>query len=133
MGKFMSHEGLANGVFDEGYCSASGVLLPWENQLTNTISSLQLLVERLSSDYQALNPKMRKPYHGKDIATRIVGAMLPSLSLSTAAFLDKEICQRRCGLFLAATEQFQKTFPSEFEAKELPGLRKACFAMHPIP
>lgn len=64
MSKFLTHEGLASNVLNNHFCSASGVTQPWQQWLTNNDSLLELIVERMGSDWLALSPKMRKAWNG---------------------------------------------------------------------
>lgn len=64
MGKFVTHEAIASNVLNLGCCTARGVTLPWQQYLTNSSELLDLVVERMSSDWLSLTPKMRKAWNG---------------------------------------------------------------------
>lgn len=68
-GKFLLHEAVAFGCFNEGYCGASGPLQAWDSVLVNSKKVVHLLVDRLAGDFEALNPRMRRPYSAKDVKT----------------------------------------------------------------
>lgn len=68
MSKFMTHESLASNVLNMQFCSAAGVTQPWQQHLTNNDAVLSLVVERMSSDWNALSPKMRKAWNGATLA-----------------------------------------------------------------
>ena len=71
MGKVLTHEPIANGVLNVGWCSATNSCQVWEHQLVNTEEVLVLLTQRLEGDYNALAPKMRRAYKQADIEPRI--------------------------------------------------------------
>lgn len=66
MGKILTHDAVASGVFDRDYTSGWGQLSAWESQLTNSPEVLELLTKRMELDYSSLNPKQRKAYGGKE-------------------------------------------------------------------
>ena len=66
MPKFLTHEPLASGWFNNDYCSGTGTLQSWSKALTNTEGLAKLLVSRMEKDYVALAIKMRKPW-GKEV------------------------------------------------------------------
>lgn len=66
MPKFLTHEPLASGWFNNDYCSGTGTLQSWSKALTNTEELAKLLVSRMEKDYVALAIKMRKPW-GKEV------------------------------------------------------------------
>jgi len=65
--KFISHEPLAHGFFNKSFNGAGGALSPWDGQLQNSDSSVNLMVDRLKSDYEGLTSKMRRPYGFKEV------------------------------------------------------------------
>ena len=65
--KLMSHEPLATGLFNLNFTSDKGQWAAWQTVLVNNEPLLQLLVSRMSNDYEQLTPKMRKPFAMKDI------------------------------------------------------------------
>ena len=67
MNRFISHDGLAAGVFNRDFCTALPVSAAWSTQLTNTLDLLHLLCSRLENDYVNLRPNMRKAFSGKDV------------------------------------------------------------------
>lgn len=71
MQKFISHEPIANCIFNLGHATSSSSLEVWEPFLANTTESLLLLAERMEGDYMALAPKMRKCYKQSDIETQL--------------------------------------------------------------
>lgn len=62
MHRFLTHDAIHNGAFNRDFSSTPGQLSCWSAELTNSPQILSLLIERLESDWVALNPKMRKPY-----------------------------------------------------------------------
>ena len=67
MPRFINHDGIAEGLLNGGFCSGTGPHLSWKTQLTNNEQSLQLMLNRMESDWCALSPKMRKPWNLKDL------------------------------------------------------------------
>ena len=67
MGKMLTHDSLARGMWRQDYCSASSSMDAWAGVLSSTKEILLLTVERMQHDYMALNAKMRKPYGGKEV------------------------------------------------------------------
>lgn len=64
MSKFVTHEGIASNVLNLHCCTAQGVTLPWQQFLTNSDRLLDLMVQRMASDWLALTPKSRKAWNG---------------------------------------------------------------------
>ena len=65
--KFVNHDGIAEGLLNHGYCTASGGLQPWKQYLTNSQPLLDLLVVRMEKDFAATAVKSRKPWNVKDL------------------------------------------------------------------
>ena len=74
--RFISHEPLASGLLNTTFNGAGGGLAPWDSQLQNSVASVNLLVDRLKSDFEGLSVKMRRPYGLKDVESQIVGKSL---------------------------------------------------------
>ena len=110
MGRFMTHEPIAAGAFNRDYCSTTSVMASWQAELSNTLPILELLLQRLESDYLGLHPKMRKAYGLKEV----------------------EACQRNCAAFLATCAAFKSKYPEKFVAQEEPGLLKASLGWVPV-
>ena len=64
MTKFLNHDGVAHGVFNQNYCSGAG---SWERWLHNSAELLDLLLERMRKDWESMAMKMRKPWSQKDL------------------------------------------------------------------
>jgi len=71
MGKFVTHEALSLGYFNRNFTGGTGLLQAWSLELTNSPTSLDFLIQRLRTDYERLNPKMRRAYGAKDIVAWI--------------------------------------------------------------
>ena len=69
MPKFIHHEPLAMDLFNDGHSTASGFLQPWNKYLSNNVELLELLLDRMESDYASLAAKMRKPFGVKEVET----------------------------------------------------------------
>ena len=67
MNRFISHDGLAAGVFNRDFCTAQPVSTAWSTQLTNAPDLLELLCSRLENDFVNLRPNTRKAFTGKDV------------------------------------------------------------------
>ena len=141
MGKFISHESLAMGVWNRDHCTALPAMSTWAAELTNTNELLLLLCDRLETDYISQNAKMRRAYSGKDVAAwqspqsaMVVHDCLHSyFSMSSCCGLFlQEMLQRRCGMFLAAIKAFEKQCPKAFVTQELAGLWKSFLDLIPV-
>lgn len=69
-GQFFSEPGATScppGAWNREFCSASSSMQPWDSQLTNTVDTLTLVIERMTHDWTCLNAKMRKAHNFKDI------------------------------------------------------------------
>lgn len=69
MGKMLTHDSIAKGMWRRDYCSASTSMESWTSVLSSTQEILLLTIERMQHDYSTLNPKIRKPYGGKEVDT----------------------------------------------------------------
>lgn len=67
MGKFMSHEPLAQGMFNIPYNCAYTSVGAWKDVLENTEPILLLLCDRMESDWQNLAPRMRKHWQAGQV------------------------------------------------------------------
>ena len=67
MVKFLNHEALASNLFFEGTSVNTSLQAAWVEQCTMTLPALKLLCQRMESDWQKLNPKMRKPWASRDL------------------------------------------------------------------
>lgn len=70
--RFISHEPLASGLLNTNFNGAGGGLAPWDSQLQNSVTSVNLMVDRLKSDYEGLASKMRRPYGLKEVEPPIL-------------------------------------------------------------
>ncbi|CAK9068466.1 unnamed protein product [Durusdinium trenchii] len=68
--RFLNHETLSANLLNGGFCSATGILAPWKQQLTNSPALLRILVVRLEKDWLAIAPKNRRPWNLKDVDSR---------------------------------------------------------------
>lgn len=62
MPKFLNHDGIERGVFNGTFSGATGNFTAWERDLANTPKIVEILRERMRSDWEALPVKMRKPW-----------------------------------------------------------------------
>lgn len=69
--KFINHDGIAEGVLNINYSTASGFLLPWKSHLTNTAVLLDLVLVRLERDWTETPAKSRKPWGLKDLVPQM--------------------------------------------------------------
>ena len=70
MQKFLTHEAIAGGYFNEDFNGGVGIFSAWAGELTNNARVVDFLIQRLPTDYERLNPKMRKAFGAKDVALR---------------------------------------------------------------
>ena len=70
MGKFITHEAVAAGVFSQSY--APPMDGPWAPLLSNESEGvMEYFLLRLEGDYETLHVKQRKAYSGKDLEPRL--------------------------------------------------------------
>lgn len=67
MGKFVTHEPVAAGIFCGTYNGSTSLSAAWTAQLGNSVGVLLLLCNRMESDFASQHIKMRKPYTSKDL------------------------------------------------------------------
>ena len=67
MVKFVTHDAIRAGIFNRDGCFTSGTMAGWESLLVNSHPILNLLLDRMNSDYAALNAKMRKAWGAKEL------------------------------------------------------------------
>lgn len=67
MPRFISHEPLSLGYFNSSYNGGTGAYSAWQGHLANDRSVVDLLVQRLASDYEALPVKLRKAWGAKEV------------------------------------------------------------------
>ena len=70
MQKFLTHEAIAGGYFNQDFNVGVGVFSAWAGELANSGRTVDFLIQRLQTDYERLNPKMRKAFGAKDVALR---------------------------------------------------------------
>lgn len=69
MHKVIQHDALAAGILNYDYTGGVGQYMTWKDDLGNNKELLETISQRLKSDYEALNPKMRKAFALKDLDT----------------------------------------------------------------
>lgn len=67
MGRFMTHDSIAGGLFNSHHSTGVGQFSHWESECRNTPEILELLVRRMHDDYAQLHIKMRRAYSMKDL------------------------------------------------------------------
>lgn len=128
MVKFMTHEPLERGIFNSEYTSGQGTLSPWSNELSNTTEVLDLLLVRLESDFERLNPRMRKAYGAKDVETCKGGPLYFVFFKGSVAERRprlQEQLQRNCAAYVACRALFKQKYPSKFVEAELDLIEKS--------
>lgn len=96
----MNHEPLAAGVFNSTYNGASSQLSMWDGHLDNSVEVLELMCERMEKDWLNLNPKFRKSYGFKELAT---GLRLDMLFCKSKFYVSRGVVVLvRAGSFLVA-------------------------------
>ena len=133
----MSHEALANGLFNEGHCAATATMEAWEQGLVNTPPVLELLLTSLEPDCTGMRSKMRKAFNGAAVVL-----CLNKINIDLQRVMDfvvvhellqsQETAQRRCALFLAALDALDEQLPSDFAARERPNLMKALLSARKV-
>jgi len=69
MAKFLTHDSIAEGLFNRDRCSAGSLLTSWQEHLVNTPELLTLLCQRLRDDYMATPAKFRKAWNAQQIVS----------------------------------------------------------------
>ena len=69
MQKFITHEAIAAGLFDQEYTSGVSAYIAWAVELRNSPEVLDLLCSRMESDYMQIRPKSRKAFTLTQLAT----------------------------------------------------------------
>ncbi|CAL1139439.1 unnamed protein product [Cladocopium goreaui] len=108
MQKFLTHEAIAAGVFNEGTCCATSSQSEWADVLTVNRQNLTWLIQRMSSDFNSQHTKMRKPWSSKEL----------------------EPLQRACCAFVASCVAFRSKYPSDFVKTEMPAINKGFLLRH---
>lgn len=70
MGKFMTHEPLAEGLFDRDFSAGRQAYSVWEAELRNSPELLALLTERMEADFLSQRGKLRKSYNALQVEPR---------------------------------------------------------------
>ena len=76
MGKFVTHECIANEFFAPGISLANPSQSAWGEILVSSEPSLLLMSERMSEDYRRLNSKMSKPWGSQELDSWITEGKL---------------------------------------------------------
>ena len=71
MGRFINHDGIADGMLNIDYNGGAGVLASWKGQLQNGPGLLDLMLVRMQSDWTTTAPKMRKPWSKTDLDSQL--------------------------------------------------------------
>lgn len=79
MHRFLTHDSIKEGIFNRDFCSATSAYSAWPAELTNNDEILELVLQRLQSDWLACNPKHRKPWTAQGVDSWIwaVTRLLP--------------------------------------------------------
>lgn len=62
LNKFLTHDAIAQGAFNRETCTATSCMTAWQAQLLNTLEVVELLCNRMDSDFSSTGLKFRKPY-----------------------------------------------------------------------
>ena len=71
MGRFINHDGISDGVLNIDYNGGVGFLASWKSQLQNNQGLLDMMLQRLQSDWTTTAPKMRKPWNKNDLDSQL--------------------------------------------------------------
>lgn len=69
MPKFVTHEAISCGAFNVGFSGGVGPLLPWQEVLTNSERTLEIMMTRMQSDFEGMQAKQRKCWGQKEVET----------------------------------------------------------------
>ena len=139
MPRFITHEAVP--LLSARHCTATGALLNWKTELTNTEPLLWLVINRMQADWLALPMKSRKPWGMKDIDSFFdlqTNLLTPdkqplflglkrvlASSLEPALPKTQEALQRNCGGFLCCLDVFLSKVPKDFADKALVEIHKS--------
>ena len=116
MQRFITHDPVAAGWFNLGKSSVTPGMSQWEGELQNTEAVLELMLDRMLADYEALHVKMRKPWVSKDVET---------CQVFRFSNQREEALQRSCCAFMAFERTYRSTVPADFAKAEFDGIKKA--------
>jgi len=135
MGKFITHEPIHAGYFNRDFGSGVGVAAAWEAELKNSPESVDLLCQRLESDFLSLRDGKKRAYTSMSVALcwHLLEVIIVNLTfgsckvtLSTGILLVvQEPLQRACAMFTACMAAFKSNYPDSFVQKETPCLVKS--------
>ena len=123
MGRYLHHEPLANGLFNQCYNSA-GIMTAWEGSLANTEELLLLVCERMEGDFCAQNARVRKAYGSREVDS----CSKCRLNICLATAFAQEALLRSAGAFLACQKAFENKVPQKFFAEVFPSIKKSQLA-----
>ena len=106
MQRFVTHEAISNGVFDSEYTSGTSGYLPWAQELRNSPQVLDLLCQRMESDYLQMRPKNRKAFTFAQLAARCSFPNPPVFlrnSCSVCAQASMPVCNTSSATFRTAS------------------------------
>ena len=69
MHRVIQHDALAAGMLNSSYTGGTAQHATWKDELSNNDELLTRISKRMESDYESLNPKMRKPIALRDLET----------------------------------------------------------------
>lgn len=84
--KFILHDGIAAGIFNDKFSGGSGQFSQWDRYLENSPALLSHLLDRVQKDFESAAPKMRKPWGQKDLDTSFCFQIYVWASLGFHAF-----------------------------------------------
>ena len=92
MMKFITHEAVAGGTFSRTYSPPNAGV--WQEPLCNAQPDvLDLFLQRLEKDFEALHVKQRKPWTGKDLVPRFGITFVPAQDQLTTCVVYVLLCR----------------------------------------
>ena len=138
MHRVIQHDALAAGILNSDYTGGTAQFATWKDELCNNDALLTTISKRLDSDYESLNPKMRKPVALRDLETWInldqeqhtfchtcllISSTANDFSQSSPTS-SKELLQRTCAVYFACKAEFKKQVPTAFFQAEIERIEK---------
>lgn len=63
MHRFLTHDAIAQGIFNRTTCTAGTAMTAWQAQLVNTTAVLKLMCQRMDQEFAHTPLRFRKPWN----------------------------------------------------------------------
>ncbi len=69
MHRFLTHDAIAQGIFNRDCCTAGATMTAWQEQLVNTTDVLKLMCQRMDQEFNNTPLRFRKPWNYTQLVT----------------------------------------------------------------